>query len=130
MNANAPCYWFTIPVRFLRRRGRRKEASVSVYDSAQQPRGLNQAVLSDEFLPYFISIMNVLKGTGLAVRAIELDVLSLQEVDVLTMNGPTIYFSLQFSADEYLAGHPKTDAAADVRQVALYRLPDAKPALL
>jgi hypothetical protein len=71
-------------------------------DSAQSPRGLNQKVLSDEFLPNFISIMNVLRESGLAVRSIELNDLSLQEVDVLTANGPEIYFSLQFPADEYL----------------------------
>jgi len=64
---------------------------------------LNQNVLSDEFLPNFISIMNVLKESSLAVRAIELNNLALEEVDVLTANGPTIYFSLQFPADEYLS---------------------------
>ena len=73
-----------------------------VYDRAQAPRGLDQKVLPDEFLPNFISIMNVLKESGLAMRSIELNDLSLEEVDVLTANGPTIYFSLQFPADEYL----------------------------
>jgi hypothetical protein len=47
--------------------------------------------------------MNVLKESSLAVRAIELNNLALEEVDVLTANGPTIYFSLQFPADEYLS---------------------------
>jgi hypothetical protein len=46
--------------------------------------------------------MNVLRASGLGVQDIELNDLSLQEVDVQTANGPTIYFSLQFPADEYL----------------------------
>jgi hypothetical protein len=44
----------------------------------------------------------VLKESGLSVQAIELNDLSLEEVDVLTANGPELYFSLQFPADEYL----------------------------
>jgi hypothetical protein len=46
--------------------------------------------------------MNVLRASGLSVQAIELNDLSLEEVDVQTANGPTIDFSLQFPADEYL----------------------------
>jgi hypothetical protein len=71
------------------------------YDRSQSSRGLNQTVLPSQFLPNFISAIDVLRGTGLGVRAIELNDLSLQEVEVLTTNGPTIYFSLQFPADEY-----------------------------
>ena len=103
MNANVPCYWFdntgTIFEKATETQG---DLVYVVYDSAQSPRGLNQQVLPGEFLPNFISIMEVLRESGLGVRAIELNNLSLQEVDVLTANGPEIYFSLQFPADEYL----------------------------
>ena len=103
-DANVPCYWFdntgTIFEKAAETQG---DLVYVVYDSAQSPRGLNQKVLSDEFLPNFISIMDVLRESGLGVRAIELNDLSLQEVDVLTANGPEIYFSLQFPADEYLS---------------------------
>jgi hypothetical protein len=99
----APCYWFDNTGTIFQQAGETQGDLVFVvYDSAQAPRGLDQKVLSDEFLANFISIMNVLKESGLAVRAIELNNLSLQEVDVLTGNGPAIYFSLQFPADEYL----------------------------
>jgi|GEM_PF-773678 hypothetical protein len=102
-NSNAPCYWFDNTGTIFEKAGETQGSLVYVvYDSAQKPRGLNQKVLSDEFLPSFISIINVLRSSGLGVRAIELNDLSLQEVDVLTANGPTIYFSLQFPADEYL----------------------------
>ena len=102
-DSNMPCYWFDDTGTIFERAGETQGNIVfTVYDRAQSPRGLDQAVLPDEFLPNFISIMNVLHGSGLAVRDIELNDLSLQEVDVLTANGPTIYFSLQFPADEYL----------------------------
>jgi len=102
-NSNAPCYWFDKTGTIFQRADNTQGNLVfAVYDSAQTPRGLNQKVLSDEFLPNFISVMNVLHGSALGVRAIELNDLALREVDVLTANGPAIYFSLQFPADEYL----------------------------
>ena len=103
-NINTPCYWFDNTGTIFEKAGDTQGNLVFVvYDRAQRPVGLNQKVLSDEFLTNFISIINVLKEDGLGVRAIELNDLSLQEVDVLTANGPTIYFSLQFPADEYLS---------------------------
>ena len=102
-SANAPCYWFDRTGTIFEKAGQTQGDLVFVvYDTAQSPRGLDQEVLSDKFLPNFISIMNVLKESGLGIRAIELNNLSLEEVDVLTANGPAIYFSLQFPADEYL----------------------------
>jgi hypothetical protein len=101
--ANTSCYWFDKTGTIFEKAGETQGDLVFVvYDSAQSPRGLNQKVLSDEFLPNFISIMNVLRESALGIRAIELNDLSLEEVDVLTANGPEIYFSLQFPADEYL----------------------------
>lgn len=102
-NPSAPCYWFDDTGTIFEKADETQgDLVLVVYDSAQSPHGLNEPVLSDEFLSNFISIMNVLKASGLGVRAIELSDLSLEEVDVLTANGPTIYFSLQFPADEYL----------------------------
>jgi hypothetical protein len=102
-NANARCYWFDNTGTIFEKAGETQgDLIFTAYDRAQSPRGLNQKVLADEFLPNFISIMEVLRESGLAVQAIELNDLSLQEMDVLTANGPTIYFSLQFPADAYL----------------------------
>ena len=100
---DTPCYWFDNTGTIFERAGETQGDLVyTVYDRAQAARGLNQKILPDEFLANFISIMNVLRASGLSVQAIELNDLSLEEVDVLTANGPTIYFSLQFPADEYL----------------------------
>ena len=101
--SGAPCDWFDNTGTIFEKSGETQGSLVYVvYDRAQAPRGLNQKVLPDAFLPDFISIINVLKASGLGVRTIELNNLALQEVDVLTANGPAIYFSLQFPADEYL----------------------------
>jgi hypothetical protein len=102
-NPSGPCYWFDNTGTIFKEAGETQGSLVFVvYDKSQPPRGLNQKVLPDQFLQNFISIMNVLKGTRLGIREVELNDLSLQEVDVLTANGPAIYFSLQFPADEYL----------------------------
>jgi len=114
VNTGAPCYWFDNTGTIFRKAGETQGDLVyMVYDRAQSPRGLDENVLPDEFLSNFISIMNVLHASGLAVRAIDLNDLSLQEVDVLTANGPTIYFSLQFPANEYLQVIQKLMAQSD-----------------
>jgi hypothetical protein len=101
--AGTSCYWFDDTGTIFEKAGETQGDLVyTVYDKAQSPRGLNQKVLSDEFLPNFISIINVLRASSLSVQAIELNDLSLEEVDVQTANGPIIDFSLQFPADEYL----------------------------
>lgn len=101
--ADAQCYWFddtgTIFQRSLIAQG---DLIYVVDDSAQAPAGLNEKVLPPQFLSNFLSIVNVLRQANLAVKAIDLTDLSLQQVDVVTANGPTLYFSLNFPADEYL----------------------------
>jgi hypothetical protein len=101
--ATVPCYWFDNTGTIFERAGETQGGLVyTVYDRAQAPLGLNQKVLPNEFLQNFISIMNVLRASGLGVQNIELNDLTLEEVDVKTANGPMVYFSLQFPADEYL----------------------------
>lgn len=102
-STNRPCYWFDSTGTIFEKAGETQGDLVfTTYDRAQSPRGLNEKILPDEFLSNFISIMNVLRASGLGVRDIELNDLSLEEVNVQTANGPTIYFSLQFPSDEYL----------------------------
>lgn len=100
---NSSCYWFDdTGTLFEKSFDTQGNLIFVVNDAAQVPRGLNQKVLPPEFLPNFLSIISVLRQSGLAVDTIELNSLVLEEVDVVTENGPTIYFSLRFSADDYL----------------------------
>ena len=119
-----------IPARYSKNHSTRQGDLVSVvYDSAQSPKGLSQKVLSDEFLPNFLSIMNVLKGSGLGVSAIELRIFSLEQMDVLTAERAGIYFSLRFPADEYLPVIQKLMLQPNFDS-SIHRLQNAKPAVL
>jgi hypothetical protein len=101
--STSDCYWFdntgTIFERAVTTQG---NVIFVVQDHSQAERGLNQKVLPDEFTDNFISILDLLRRSDLNVKEIDLNDLSLEEVDVVTTNGPTIYFSLRFPADDYL----------------------------
>jgi len=73
-----------------------------VHDYSQKIRGLNEQVLPAEFVQNLISIINVVHATGLPVTSIALNDISLEQINVTTVNGPVIYFSLRFPADEDL----------------------------
>jgi hypothetical protein len=101
-DANAQCFWFDdTGVIFERSLDTQGNLITVVHDRSQAPRGLNQTVLSSDFVDNFISIMNALRETGLGIKEIDLNDIGLQEVDAVTTNGPTIYFSLRFPADNY-----------------------------
>ncbi len=101
--AGEQCYWFDAQgIMFERALATQGNIIFMVNDYSQKDRGLGSAVLPPEFDQNFISIMNVLKATGLGVKEIDLNDLSLEEVDVRTAVGPTLEFSLRFPADEYL----------------------------
>ncbi len=97
------CYWFDDQgIMFERALATQGNVIFMVNDYAQKDRGLGSTVLAPEFDQNFISIMQVVKATGLGVKEIDLNDLSLEEVDVRTAEGPTLEFSLRFPADEYL----------------------------
>ncbi len=73
-----------------------------VHDHTQKPTGVNQQILPPEFASNMVSIVNVLTAAQVNTADIALNDLSLEEVDVTTVNGPAIYFSLRFPADNYL----------------------------
>jgi cell division septal protein FtsQ len=101
--SGSACYWFDENgVIFSRASNTEGNLIFVVNDYSQAVRGLNQNVLPDQFNGNFISIMNVLHQTNLGIKEIDLNDLSLQEIDVYTTNGPKIYFSLRFPANDDL----------------------------
>lgn len=70
----------------------------AVHDYAQTSLGIGEEILPDLFVSNMISIINTVKASGLITKEIALRDLSLEEVDVSTYNGPTLYFSLRSSA--------------------------------
>jgi hypothetical protein len=101
--ASENCYWFDdTGFMFARTLDTQGNLIFVVHDYSQTGRGLAQEILPDEFVPNFISIIDALKASGIGVSDIVLKDISLEEIDVTTQNGPALYFSLRFSADEDL----------------------------
>ncbi len=101
--ANESCYWFDdTGFMFARTLDTQGNLIYVVHDSSQADRGLAREILPDEFAPNLLSIINVLRASGIGVQDIALKDLSLEEVDVATAEGPALYFSMRFPADEDL----------------------------
>lgn len=94
------CYWFDKNgIVFGRTFDTQGSLMVAVHDYSQDTLGLNQKILPDEFTPNLISIVNVVRESGVDVKEIALKDLDLQEIDISTYDGPSLYFSLRFPAD-------------------------------
>jgi hypothetical protein len=101
---NESCFWFDPQgVIFGKTFDTQGNAITIIHDYAQSNLMLNGKILPDEFIPNLISIVNVLKESGLNIQEIALHDLSLQQIDVTTTDGPSLYFSLRFPADNDLA---------------------------
>ncbi|MGC9598776.1 MAG: hypothetical protein ABSE18_00065 [Minisyncoccia bacterium] len=101
---NENCYWFDSQgVLFARTFDTQGSQMFSVHDYSQSGRGLGNKILPDEFVPNLVSIVNVIRTSGIQVDDVALKDIGLQEIDVTTYDGPTLYFSLRFPADEDLA---------------------------
>lgn len=101
--ASEQCYWFDGGgVLFEKALSTEGDIVFIVNDYSQHDRGLDSTVLPPEFNANFTSIMDVLHASGLGVKEIDLNDLSLEEVDVKTAEGPLLEFSLRFPANDYL----------------------------
>ncbi len=98
------CYWFDNQgVLFSRTFDTQGSLMFAIHDYSQNGRGLNNRALPDEFVPNLISIVNVIRASGVHVDDVALRDIGLQEIDVTTYDGPSLYFSLRFPADEDLS---------------------------
>jgi cell division septal protein FtsQ len=101
---NEQCYWFddegTVFEKAFDTEG---SLMVAVHDYSKSSLGLGDKILPAEFVSNLISILNVIKSSGLNPQEVALNDIGLEEIDVTTYNGPEVYFSLRFPADEDLA---------------------------
>ena len=97
------CFWFDKTGRLFERAFDTEGSEIfAVHDYSRRGLAIGGNVLPDIFMPDMLSIMDAARASGVIVKEIALNDLSLQEVDVSIYNGPSIYFSLRFSAEEEL----------------------------
>ncbi len=103
-SAAADCFWFdTSGVIFKRALASEGSLILAVRDySGEKVLGLGLKVLLDEQIPNLISVLNVIKKSGVNIEEIRLNDAVLGELEVDTFNGPKLYFSLRFKADDTL----------------------------
>lgn len=100
-NPNERCYWFD-DSGFIFAKGFDTQGSLlfTVHDYSQAGLHLEGNVLPSELVPNLISVLNAVRASGISIQEIRLNDISLQELQVVANEGPSIYYSLQFSADD------------------------------
>jgi hypothetical protein len=100
---NESCYFFDgNGVLFERGFDTQGSSLYAIHDYSQKDPGLGGTIMTSEFTPNLLSIIDVIQKSGVDVQEIALNDIALQEIDVTTYNGPALYFSLRFPADEDL----------------------------
>ncbi|MEK9179953.1 MAG: hypothetical protein AAB897_00890 [Patescibacteria group bacterium] len=91
------CWWFD-DAGVLFRRAIFAEGSLItvVVDYSQENFGLGYKILPEEFIDNAFSVFDVVRSSGLRIKEVRLNDLELEEVEVLTFDGPRVLFSLRF----------------------------------
>jgi hypothetical protein len=101
---NEACFWFDgTGTMFEGAFDTEGSALFAIHDYSQGNAALGGKILPNIFVPNLMSILNVLRQSNLDIEEVALQDISLQEIDISTYNGPAIYFSLRFPADEDLS---------------------------
>ena len=101
--AEEKCYWFDdTGTAFRRTFDTQGSLMFAIHDYSQSDPGLNGKILPSPFVDNLISIVNVVRESGVDIKEIALKDIGLQEIDLTTYNGPDVYFSLRFPADNDL----------------------------
>ncbi len=94
------CFWFDEQGNIFKRAiGMEGSIFTVVDDYSQKNLGIGSKILPDKFIANIFSIFKAIADSGLRVKEMRLDDLSLEEMEVDTYDGPKIYFSLRFPAD-------------------------------
>lgn len=97
------CFWFDKDgVMFEKAFDTKGSALYAVHDYSQSNLGLGKNILPDLFLGNMLSILVTMKNSNLTTKEIALRDISLEEIEVSVYNGPSLYFSLRFPADNDL----------------------------
>jgi hypothetical protein len=100
---NADCYWFDASgTMFAQAFDAEGSLILAVHDYSQSGLGIEKQIAPERFVQNIVSILDVLQASGLRAKEIRLNDIGLEEIQVTTYDGPTIYFSIRFSADNAL----------------------------
>lgn len=98
------CFWFDEEGTFLSPAPFIEGSLIPVITDASRDKiVMGSRILSQNQISNLFSILRVLAASKIRVKEIRLEDAALSEVKVLTYDGPELYFSLRFPADNYLA---------------------------
>jgi hypothetical protein len=93
------CYWFDDRgVIFAKAFDTQGSLMFAIHDYSGTPLGLNKKVLPERFAANLVSVVKAVQESGVDVKEIALKNIELQEIDIATYDGPSLYFSLRFPA--------------------------------
>lgn len=103
VSGDEQCFWFdNNGIAFQRTSDTEGGAILVIHNATSHAAAINHPVLPQPLMANLISVLNVMKGSGLDIPVVSLDDLSLQQVSAVVLNGPTLHFSLRFSSDQDL----------------------------
>ncbi len=104
ISAPNECFWFDENGTIYKRSFDAEGGLITVvHDYSQNGLGFFSPVLPrPEFIANLLGIFRVLAASGLSAKEIRLNDVSLQEIEVDTYEGPALYFSVRFPADNDL----------------------------
>jgi hypothetical protein len=98
------CYWFDATgTMFEPAFDAEGNLLLAVHDYSQKDPGLGQSILPAHFVQNLFSVLTILRASGLRLKEIRLNEIGLEELQVMTYNGPNVNFSLRFPADDTLS---------------------------
>lgn len=99
-SASDSCWWFD-DEGIIFKRAVRAEGSliIAVDDYSGKDFGLRSEILPERLKANAFSVFEILEKGVIAIKEIKLNDLKLEELEVLTYEGPKIYFSLRFQAE-------------------------------
>ena len=93
------CWWFDDEgIIFKRAVSAKGSLIIAVNDYSERDFGLRSEILPERLRVNAFSVFEILKKGIVAIREVKLNDLKLEEFEVLTHDGPKIYFSLRFPA--------------------------------
>lgn len=112
------CYWFDRDgVLFAKAPQVQSELFNRIYDSTGRALGLGDKVLSDRLFANLANIFGLLESAQINTKTVFIRDLELEEVEVVSVSDPTLYFSLHMNPDFAISAINEIKRSGDWRNV-------------